>query len=107
MPIETLRPRKSRPREVAQDPIHETRDRVRRLETRLTQFLVANGVPTHSQKPQFVVAEPGGIAKIRLPSRHSSMQEILDNIPNTWDGAVGVFVGDDLVATIEVSGNRH
>lgn len=107
MPVETLRPRKSRPRTVEADPIIEVRDRVRRLETRITQFLVANGIPTQSQKPRFIAGMPNGIARLELPSRHSSMQEILDNIPNTWDGVVGVFVGDDLVATIEVSGNRR
>lgn len=96
MPAETLRPRRAN---TLAGPEHEMLSRMRRIETRVTQLLVAAGIDTQSQKPSFSILGLEG-ARLVLPSRHSSMKEILDNIPDTWDGPVGVFVGDDRVATI-------
>lgn len=98
MPAETLRPRRPR-RDAVSSPEQETLSRVRRIETRVTQLLIAAGVGTQSQKPSFAILGLEG-ARLTLPSRHSSMKEILDNIPETWDGPVGVFVGTDRIATI-------
>lgn len=84
----------------------ETLQRVRRIETRLTQTMVALGIDTAAQKPVFSIPPKSRLAVLELPSPHSSFKEILDNIPASWDGPVGVFVGDQLVATIERTGNR-
>lgn len=91
---ETLRPRARRRQEVTADPSNEMLSRVRRIETRLTQTMIALGVSTEAQRPVF----DHGV--ITLPSRHCSVKEILDIIPDTWDGPVGVLIGDDRVATI-------
>ena len=95
MSAEPIRPR--RPDKAG--PEHETLSRVRRIETRVTQLLVAAGIDTQSQKPSFAILGLEG-ARVTLPSRHSSMKEILDSIPDTWDGPVRVLVGDERIATI-------
>lgn len=74
----------------------EVLQRVRRIETRLTQTMLVLGINTSAQKPEFD-ADNGTIT---LPSPHTSMREILENIPTTWDGPVGVFVGDRQVVTL-------
>lgn len=83
----------------------ETCERVRRLETRMTQTMLFLGVPTSAQKPRFVLSDGGNTARMIAPSQHCSLKEILDNIPVSWEGPVGVFVGDDLIATVRKRGN--
>jgi len=81
----------------------EELQRLRRIETRVTQMMVALGIDV-GQKPVFKMVDVAGekreAAVVDLPSPHSSLKEVLDNIPASWDGPVGVFVGDRLVATI-------
>lgn len=84
----------------AEDAIRETLSRARRIETRLTQLLIGLGVSTESQKPEFKAG------RLQLPSRHTSMQEIIDSIPKNWPDPVGVFIGNDQVAVIDRLGNR-
>jgi hypothetical protein len=82
----------------------ETLQRVRRIETRLVQTMVALGVDITTNKPEFIPSmefDNSDGASIVLPSPHTSMKEVLDNIPASWDGPVGVFVGDNKVATIQ------
>lgn len=76
-------------------PELETLDRVRRIETRLTQTMVALGVPTQAAKAQF---EDG---RVTLPSRHSSLMEAVDCIPRSWIGPVDVFVDGSRVAKLD------
>lgn len=77
----------------------ETLERVRRIETKLTQFMTRSGVDIQVQKPNYI--QSGGIARVILPSPHCSIKEILDSIPAAWDGPVKLFVGDELVATLD------
>lgn len=72
--------------------------RLRRIETRLTQMMIALGVKTEAQSPEF--SRKNDTAQIVLPSKHCTVKEALDSIPETWNGPVNVFVGDDCVATI-------
>lgn len=74
----------------------EVLERVRRIETRVTQTMVAIGVPTSAQKPKFNARE----SSILLPSPHTSTKEMLEHIPETWNAPVKVFVGDEQIATI-------
>lgn len=83
----------------------ETLQRVRRIETRLTQTMVALGINTSANKPVFSVAGKNVAASVELPSPHTSMKEVLDSIPDTWDGPVAVFIGRQLVATVVKLGN--
>ncbi len=85
-------PRRSRP-EV------ETLQRVKRIETRLTQTMIAMGIKTEGQRPIFAAG------KLTVPSMHCSLKEILDTIPGEWQGPVAVFIGDDRVAVIGELGN--
>ena len=73
--------------------------RLRRIETRQVQHMIASGIDTQSQRPQFRIS-PEGAAVVTLPSMHSSVKEMLDSIPATCEGRIDVFVGDDHVATI-------
>lgn len=90
-----------RTRESNYDP-NEQLNRTRRIETRVTQIALALGIRTDAQHPEFEVI--AGHGTLTLPSLHSSMREILDNIPKTWDGPVKVFIGDEPLITIDRSG---
>lgn len=78
----------------------EELERLRRIETRLTQLLIFLGADTQSQKPIFVAAGLAGEGGISLPSPHSSMKEIIDSIPENWMGPIDVFIGTERVASI-------
>lgn len=78
----------------------EVLSRVRRIETRLTQLMVGLGVPTQAQKPKF----DAGSRTVTVPSIHSSLQEILDSIPEGWQGPVHVCIGSRQVATVALHG---
>lgn len=76
----------------------EILSRTRRIETRLTQFMIGMGVHTQGQKPSFDQAS----SQVRIPSMHSSLQELLDSIPQGWQGPIRVCIGDKQLAVIEV-----
>lgn len=79
----------------------ETLDRTRRIETRLTQFMIAMGVRTDAQKPEFrAPTNTGQLATLQLPSPHSTMKEVIDNIPEEWHEPVAVYVKDQRVAVV-------
>lgn len=84
--------------------IRETLSRVRRTETRVTSIAVALGVHTGAQKPEFQPAKSGEPARIIAPSKHSSLNEIVDSVPKNHCGPVKVFVGEDPIAVISVGG---
>jgi hypothetical protein len=81
------------------DPNHETLQRVRRIETRLTQTMVALGIDTNSQKPEFWQETPGSEARIALPSPHTSLKELVLALPDGWTGPVRLYIGDDSIGT--------
>lgn len=78
-------------------PEVETLQRVRRIETRLTQLLIAQGIHTDAQRPIF------NEGSVLVPSIHCSLKEIVDSVPGNWQEPVSVFVGTDRVATISVA----
>jgi hypothetical protein len=81
---------------------NEARQRLRRIETRLTQFMIAMGVDTKAQRPQF--AHPGNgelAATVRIPSPHSSLKEITDSLPDGFSGPVKVLMGDECIAKLD------
>lgn len=96
------RPRKTTAYE---SPTDEILHRARRIETRVTQVLNAIGVPTRATPPKFSIS--AGSAQLHVASPHISLKEILDNIPVSWEGPVGVFVVGELIATIDGLGNRR
>ena len=76
------------------NPGRETLQRARRIETRLTQLMIALGVQTDTQKPYF------NEGSIIAPSQRCSLQELIDSIPVSWQGPVTVFVGADRIAEL-------
>lgn len=80
--------------------IRETRDRTKRLETRVTSALVHMGVDTPAQRPKFLPGTDRRLPRLQVPSKHCSLKDLVDTIPKTCDGDVEVFVGSDRVATI-------
>lgn len=77
------------------DKIDEIAARTRRLETRLTSFLVQQGVATQAQKATFRED------RIQAPSPHVSLKELLEAVPADWEGPIKVFVGDELLCTLD------
>jgi hypothetical protein len=77
----------------------ETLDRVRRVETRLTQLMIQLGVETQRQKPEFNPLR----SEVKVPSPHSSLQEILDSLPKEWQDPIGVCINGRPVFYIDQS----
>lgn len=84
------------PKGLSPEEARELMSRTRRIETRLTQLLIASGVDTQSQKPQYDKSR----SRITLPSPHSSMKEIVDALPEKWEASIEIFIGDERVATL-------
>lgn len=79
----------------------ELLQRSRRIETRLTQLMIAQGVLTEHQQPAFEAGAIGGFAKITVPTPHTSLKEILACVPETFAGGViQIFVGSERIAEL-------
>lgn len=76
--------------------VTEIVDRCRRMETRLTKFLEAQGFDTGTRRPYW---KDGTVV---IPSADTSMRQILETIPRDWlrDEEVYVSVKGDVVASI-------
>jgi hypothetical protein len=66
--------------------LKEVVDRCRRIETRLTRFLEAQGIDAGGLRPVFARGE------IQIPSKGASLQECLNVIPPTWNPDEEIFV---------------
>jgi hypothetical protein len=74
-------------------------DRVRRIETRFTKFMEAQGFDTQVAKPIWITVGQEGY--ILAPSPAVALREILDVIPKDFTGLmIPVKVGADLILTI-------
>lgn len=82
--------------------IRETVQRARRIETRVTQLVQAAGLAFEGQKPRFDISSDAASGKVILPSIHSTLKEVVDSIPESWRGPVGVFLGEKMIVTLEV-----
>lgn len=71
----------------------EVLDRCRRIETRLTSYLEAQGHPVRTEKPTFAND------RVSIPSRDVSLRDILLSIPaGVGDTEVEIRLGADTVA---------
>ena len=77
----------------------EILQRARRIETRLTQFMIGMGLDTMRQQATF---KPGSPGQIEIPSRHTSIKEILSCLPPNSVGEVEVVIDGDLIATLKL-----
>ena len=79
----------------------EIRDRIRRLETRTTKYLEAQGFDTGAARAKWLGIKPGWeVARIDLPTPAVSLKEILATIPKDHEEDVDLYVGEELIATI-------
>ena len=67
------------------DPQTEMLDRMRRIETRLTKYMKAQGFDTHPARPVFDRGD------VTIPSRDCTLREIMSVVPEDWDGEVFVW----------------
>lgn len=81
----------------------ETNSRVKRIETRVTSLMIGLGMDAPAQRPEFVPATDGAPAHVKIPSPHCSIKQIVDSLPETCDGTVGILMGSDQIATLDVS----
>lgn len=82
--------------------VRETNDRVRRMETRLTNYLEQQGYDTGVKRCVFRGQAPTGQLLMDIPSPATSLKDVVAAIP-PWarDGQqVQVFCGDETIATI-------
>lgn len=80
----------------------ELLDRTRRIETRLTKFMEAQGFDTQVQRPQW----EDGI--IHAPTSAIALKDCLAVIPPDWnpDYAITVLAKDDVVAYLTLPDKR-
>lgn len=81
-----------------QAPMTEVLQRTRRIETRLTNLIVAMGVEHAGQKPKFLPGLERGV--VHAPSQHSTLKEILDAIPQDFPAPVDLYIGSDRICAI-------
>jgi hypothetical protein len=74
--------------------------RLRRLETRFTNYMIQQGFETEAQRPVFDAGPLGGSSRIVLPSPHCSVTEALSCLPNGYAGSVDLFIGDRKIASL-------
>tara|TARA_R110000868_G_scaffold261331_3_gene519422 strand:+ start:2579 stop:2851 length:273 start_codon:yes stop_codon:yes gene_type:complete len=67
--------------------LKEIADRCRRMETRLTKFMEAQGFDTRVQRPLFLVT-----GELRIPSPAVSLQDCLAVVPGDWDPEEEIIV---------------
>lgn len=72
-------------------------DRLRRIETRLTKYMLTQGFDTQSQKPTWL-----GDGVIDIPSRSCALSDCLEAIPADWvkDEGVTILCKGQFVADI-------
>lgn len=81
----------------------EVAARTKRIETRLTQLMIAMGVGTEHQKPVF---DPGSVSKaplLVLPSRHTPWSEIAAAVPAGFSGELLLYIGNDRLGSITLA----
>ncbi len=78
----------------------ETLSRTKRIETRLTQLMIGLGVDTRTQKPAYDAHNN----TLAVPSIHSSLKEILDNLPENCHDEIQVFLGGSEVCFVRRGG---
>lgn len=81
------------------ETLNEIAQRSKRIETRLTQLMIAQGINTRGQKPRFE-QDPASIGRVVLPSRHSSIDEALGVVPAGYSGPVELFVDGTRLAVL-------
>lgn len=79
------------------DDGQEIRDRVRRIETRVTKIGNAMGIDVGGGKPVW----DAGRRLVSLPSPNCSIKEIVESIPDEFTGlAIDIYVGVQHFATL-------
>ena len=76
------------------DPVTEILQRVKRLETRFTSYMLQTGYETPTSHPEFVDGN------LRLTTPGMSLKECLAAIPDNWSEPVLVYVKDEYMATL-------
>ena len=71
------------------DPVVEIRDRMRRVETRLTRYIEEQGIDTQAQRPEWRDGE------IVAPTLDVSLRDCLDVVPHDWNRNHGVVITSD------------
>ena len=71
-------------------------ERMRRIETKLTRYMMAQGFDTQSEQPRF----DAETHSLHIPSRHVSLQHCLDAVTAEWEGPVDVYIQGDYVTTL-------
>lgn len=79
------------------DILREVRDRTRRIETRLTKWLEAEGFETKVQRPVW-----RGDGRLDVPTRSCSLADCLSVVPPDWPGdeEIGVFCNGEFIVSL-------
>ena len=80
---------------IPQPPTKEMLDRLRRIETRLTRYMEAQGFDTEVRRPEWL----DGF--MELPTDATSLRDCLAAIPEAWQGTVTLTVKGRTVAILQ------
>ena len=90
------------------DVLTELQQRMRRVETRLTRYMEAQGFETNTQKPRFEAKGTRGIVFVGTPN--VGAKELLSCVPQDWhiDDEIDVINtnGNELILTFFVPEKR-
>lgn len=84
---------------MATDPVIEIRDRTRRIEMRLTTLMEAQNIETGVHRPVW----SNGV--VHIPSRMSSLRDVLAAVPETWprDREIELRMKDVVLGKLKVT----
>jgi len=75
--------------------LKEMKERMRRMETRLTAFLEVQGYDTGAKQPKW-----DHMGKVHIPSVDVSLKKIMRVIPEDWDRGVQIVHQDKNIAIL-------
>jgi predicted NAD/FAD-binding protein len=80
-----------------QRDVNETRDRTRRVETRITKYLETQGFDTQVRRGQWLPA----LSIIEVPARDVTLREIIELLPAGHSERVPVVIKNDVVLWVQ------
>ena len=80
------------------DKISDVHLRMRRIETRLTKYIEAQGFDTGCQRSRMVV---DGV--VEVPSPACSLKEIIGLVPASWTGPVSIVHQGKTLCTLAIA----
>lgn len=83
------------------DETKEVLDRLRRIETRVTKYLIERGFDTQSVQPKWDHNGDNGV--VHIPSTKVALQDVLEAIPDGHTDDVAIYIDNELYCWLGVT----